>query len=168
MKIGFSCVIQESDFKRATWIDLRPRKAFAVVGILLLLLAIMLLGYFSIQYVKTGKGLSLVIQQFGSLVAIYLLVWVWVPRRLNRVYQYLLGKRISILITDTELVSDAGAITTTLSWDAFRRWKCDNSMIVLYQNEGAIHFFPRRGFASADEFQTFRALLVRRFGSPAA
>ncbi|HEV3272555.1 MAG TPA: YcxB family protein [Candidatus Methylacidiphilales bacterium] len=67
-------------------------------------------------------------------------------------------------ITDEKLYGHSEIGESRMSWEDFHKWKGNEKLILVYQSDRIFHMFPRRWFASDDEFQSFKNLLTRTIG----
>jgi hypothetical protein len=158
--------ISPSDYKRAIWVHMRPRRFLACVGAFLVVLGLVILGITSYHLVTTGGDLKFVLGLGGGLGVLCLWFFVLLPRQLSRIYrqQKLLHEELIVEISDVHLMMKSPHGQGTLPWEVFHKWKADKQMVLVYQSDVMFHIFPRRAFPSLEDFQTFQSLLSTKLG----
>lgn len=162
----FTCKLEPSDCRRAAWVDIKPRPVFAVVGIVMMIIALAVFTLGLHRLAKTGEGLVFVICLGASLAYMGLYVFAWQPRRFSRLYkqQKLLQGEFTFEITDEHLVSRDSHGETKLPWSVFHKWKSADDIVILYQSDTLFHAFPSRWFPSVEDFQHFKGILRSHLG----
>jgi hypothetical protein len=142
-------------------LDLAPRRSFAVLGCLLLALAIwaLWLGFF-------GDKPSSAWAKWGLLVFLVYLFghyFVYVPLYLKRRYRQhkALQREQSLFPTESGLTVTTENGEGALPWSDFLAWKESDKLFMLYVADGLYHIVPKRFFAQAADIDNFRAMLRR-------
>lgn len=164
--MSFTCKIEPADYRRAAWVHIRPRRFFAILGTLLVLLALSVFAFALHRFVTTGEDLIvlLVLGVALAYLAVYFLVWF--PRRLTRLYeqQRLLHPEFTVEISDEHLVSRSALGESKLPWGLFHKWKSGGDVVLVYQSDELFHVFPARSFPSAMDFERFQDILRKHLG----
>ena len=76
-----------------------------------------------------------------------------------------LQRTYDVGITDDHLImGSTGRGEWKIPWDDFHKWKMSQKLVLVYPSDRLFRMFPRRWFASDDEFQGFKDLLTRTVG----
>jgi hypothetical protein len=155
----FQGVLTQRDYVRSQFLHMRPRRAFAVIGVFLLLLFA--------AAVVIGDG---AIPLLALLAFLGLQFFVYVPWRSRRAFnQYkALSEPVSITLREDGLYFARAHGSGLLPWSQIRKWKASSDLILLYPADHIFHLVPRHFFASDLDFLNFRATLQARIGRDAA
>ncbi len=155
----FQGALQQRDYVRAQFLHMRPRRSFAVFGVLLLLL-------FGAAVVFGDGALPLL----GVLTFLGLQFFVYVPWRARRAFdQHMaLSEPVNITIQTDGLYFEREHGCGLLPWSHIRKWKTNRDLILLYPADHIFHMIPRHFFASGKDFSDFRSTLEARIGRSAA
>jgi hypothetical protein len=149
------------DFLAAQWLHVKPRRAYAIVGIALLALAAWLIwASFSVPRLR-GNAWPL-IGSLGFLCALLL----WARHKSLRMYRQLraLQREIHFVPTDSGLFSESETGRGTTPWTDFVKWKHGNDLFLLYIADEIFHLIPERFFSSSEDVLGFRELLAAKIG----
>ena len=160
--------ISFDDYKQSAWVHMRPRRSIAILGVFFLVLAATGLGLSVFNFLtkgQDGKALLMILVPFGCLVIYH---FVWFPYKLRQTYQQLklLQLEHTAEISEACLFCKNQHGQATLPWDVFHRWKSGKQLVLLYQADTLYHLFPRRAFASEEDFNTFQTILRAKLGTP--
>jgi hypothetical protein len=165
VNIHLPAQITANDYGDAQLLHQRARRYAALVLLALgaIFLAILVTGDFA-----DLSGLSF---QLFMVALILFLIYRVSPlgtrRRTAKLFEQSKGLQIphEIDITETHVImrsSERGE--WKVPWSDFLKWKSHQRLILVYPSPGTYHIFPRRWFASDDEFQSFKDLLARTIG----
>lgn len=151
--------LQQRDYVRAQFLHMRPRRSFAVVGALLLLL-------FCVAVVFGGGALPLL----AMLAILVVQFFVYVPWRARRAFgQYkALSEPFSMMVREDGLYFEREHGSGLLPWSQIRKWKSNRDLILLYPADHIFHMLPRHFFATGSDFFKFQSTLEARIGKSAA
>jgi hypothetical protein len=162
----FSYTIGPSDYKRAIWVHMRPRRTLGCLGVLLLVLAVSSLCITTYRFITMGQDLRVALALAVCLGSLFSYFFVLMPWQLNRLskQQKLLHEGIIVEISDVNISWKSVYGQTTLPWEVFHKWKGDKLIILVYLSDVQFHVFPRRLFPSPEDFETFQTLLRNKLG----
>ena len=158
--------INAADCRRAMFLHLRPRPVFAVAGVLMLVLFLLVLGSSLCSPNRWDRGTFIIIGVLLYLVAYFF--W-FLPRQASKRF-----KQTQFMKHEATCVIDNIGLHTTselghsdIPWDHFHKWKMGKSMILLYVTDTTYFIFPKRFFSgeSWDEFKTTVESQLKKFGS---
>jgi hypothetical protein len=69
-------------------------------------------------------------------------------------------------LTDNEYRAQSELGNSHIPWSSFYKWKANSLLVLVYQSDRIFHMFPRRFFASDDDYQDFQNVLLRKIGPP--
>jgi len=149
----------QRDYVQAQFLHMRPRKAFAVVGVLLLCLA-------GVALFLGDGALPLV----GALTFLAAQFFVYIPWRARRAFtQYkALSEPVTITLQDDGLCFEREHGNGILPWSQIVKWKGSRDLFLLYPADHIFHLVPRHFFESEAAFSAFRSTVVARIGRYAA
>jgi hypothetical protein len=151
--------LQQTDYVRAQFLHMRPRRSFAAIGVLLLLL-------FAVA-AFLGDGTLPLVALLAFLGALFFVYIPWRARRAFRQYKAL-SEPIKVTIQDEGLHFEREHGSGLLPWAQIRKWKGSNQLILLYPADHIFHLLPRHFFMNEPEFSGFQATLEARVGRSAA
>jgi len=157
--------ILPEDYIAAVRLNYRPRRVWAYVGsVVLMLAAIAFLP--GVWDLLRGRG---DVWDIAGLVAIaYFPTWyfVFLPRRIRKLY-----KQQRVLHEPHEIMFDATGISTTYSlangtlpWSHVHKWRESKDLLLVYHSDAMFSIFPKRHFDPPSELDRFRELLASRVG----
>jgi hypothetical protein len=148
-----------TDLVAAQWLHIKPRPAYAIVGIALLVCATWGIWYsFSVPSLR-GNGWLLV----GSVGLIAVLA-VWTRYKAIRTYGQIRALQRAIRLEPTEagLLSESETGRGTTPWSDFLKWTEGNGLFLLYISDDMFHIVPKRFFSSKEDIAEFRNMLATR------
>lgn len=152
-----SGTLTATDLVVAQWVDIKPRPAFAIVGIALLATGIWAIWYsFSVPSLR-GNG-WLLLGSLGLMAALA----VRIRYKAIRIYRQRRAMQRSIRLepTDTGLFSKSETGHGITPWSDFLKWKEGNGLFLLYVSDDMFHIVPKRFFNSEDDISEFRKILT--------
>jgi hypothetical protein len=158
--------IGPSDYKRAMWLHMRPRRFLAVMGAFLLILMVAILSIASYRFFTIGRDLHTVLGLGGGLGFICLWFFFYMPYRLRGIYlqQKLLHEELIVEISEAQLITKSLHGQGTMPWEIFHKWKANKQLVLVYQSDAAFHIFPKQAFPLQEEFKTFQSILRSKLG----
>jgi hypothetical protein len=156
-KMTLYFTIGPSEYKRAMWLHMRPRKFLGRLGCVLLVLAGGVLAITSFRFITTGQDLRIVLALAGSLGSLCIYFFVFLPYQVARIYrqQKLMHEKATVEIDDLHLTVKSQHGHVTLPWDLFHKWKANDRLVLVYHSDVLFHIFPRHSFPSLEEFEAF-------------
>ncbi len=149
--------LKEVDYVAAQFLHLRPRPVFAVIGLILLCLAIC-----AIVYVHSFWFL------FGL---IYLVVFfaVIIPFKAKRTFrQYkVMSEPVTMEVLEGGLFFKRTNGEGLVPWSHIVKWKNNKKLAILYPAGNLFYMVPNHFFAGPVEFEAFVATLKERLGKAA-
>ncbi|OHB79427.1 MAG: hypothetical protein A2Z25_17625 [Planctomycetes bacterium RBG_16_55_9] len=148
--------INAGDYRRALFLHLRPRPVFAVAGVLVLLLFLLVLVCKLCSVDRWGRGTFIMIGVLLYLVTYFF--WL-LPRWASKSFkqnQFLKHKAMCV-IDAAGLHSTSEVGNSDIPWDHFLKWKMGGNMILLYFTDTMYFIFPKRLF-SVEFWDEFRAM----------
>ena len=150
-----------SDLVAAQWLHVRPRPAYALVGIAILGTAIFATWH-SFSKPNPGSNAWLLL---GSVVLIGAsALWTW--HRTTRTFRQRkdLQRAIRFETTDSGLITENETGRGTTPWSDFLRWKENERLFLLYLSDDMFHIVPKSFFGAKDDVPEFRELLIAKVG----
>lgn len=146
--------LKESDFVASTFVHLRPRPFFAVIGILLLCLAglTVFLGHSFL--------LLFILIYIGGIFFLYMPFKAKQNFRQNKA----LNESITMEVGDKGLFFKRVNAEGLVPWSHIMKWKSNKKLCLLYITKNMFHVVPSHLFASQDEFQMFLKMLESHLG----
>jgi len=161
--VRISGQISERDFIHATFLHIRPRPSFALLGIVLAGLAV----WATYTALLSGGSVTLAVLLVASqayLLAFFLVYLPWRARRTYRQYKAVALPFAAELLADgVHFENELGA--STVPWSHVRRWREGKSMFLLYPTEVLFYIVPKSAFSSPALVAEFRTSLERHLGS---
>ena len=147
--------VTEGDYVRAQYLHMRPRRAFAVVGVLLLAAALWAM-YVAPSWIL-GVGLGAIVVSLGISLP-------WLAKRTYRQY-----KALHLPVT-IELRSDGLYFRRShgeglVPWDHVVKWRCNSRLVLIYPANRLFYLVPAHLFTSPQGFENFVVELTERVGS---
>jgi hypothetical protein len=154
-------ILEVREIFAAQWLHVKPRPVFAVLGVLLIALAMWALwfAFFDLSEHHWGGWLLL------TCIAVLLLQFlVYAPYNLRRQYSQRkdLQRELAFVTSDAGLSiqTDHGAMSTP--WQDYLKWKEGRTLFLLYLSDAMFQIVPKRFFASASDVDAFRDTLRSR------
>jgi hypothetical protein len=152
-------VLKETDLRAAAWMHIAPRRTYAVLGLLVVAIAIwaLWLAFFGPQP-DAGWSKWVVLAFLVFLPAHYFL---YAPYRLRRQFRQFkaLQREQFLTTTDSGLTTATEHGSATVPWSDLLRWKEGNTLFMLYVADCTYYLVPKRFFASEADIQGFRKIL---------
>lgn len=152
--------ISPADLLSAQWVHLRPRRSFAVVGMVLIALSIWgcVIMFRPPMDQELGAG-----RWFLPGFLAYLAIWfaVLIPYRSRRSYRQRkdFQREITFSASDAGLSVQNENAQGTKPWSDYLKWKEGKQTFLLYLSDSMFQLVPKRFFATEAELAQFRALL---------
>jgi hypothetical protein len=153
----------ERDLRNAGWTNLRPRRTFAVVGVLIVAAFCwaLWLAFFGNGFDEPGwvRWAMLSVAVYSVLFFIF-----GIPYRVRRTYRQRkdLQRPCTYLPSEKGLGFETEGAQGTKAWSDYLKWKEGRSVFLLYMSDQMFHVIPKRFFSSVDELNAFRELLAER------
>ena len=150
-------VLRPSDLFAAEWLRIKPRRSYAIVGVLLLILVAWVLWVrLNEPHIPTDAWvvLACILYLFGYFV-------IWIPHRVKKIYRQRKGMQREVKISTTE----SGLLVTTenghmnIPWSDFRDWKESRSIFLLFLSDIESSTLPKHFFNSENDVDNFREIL---------
>jgi hypothetical protein len=77
-----------------------------------------------------------------------------------------LREEYKLVFSDAGIVFQTAGVDSKLEWSIYNKWLSFKDFYLLYYGKGAMSIIPRRAFASREDDQTFRDLLIKHIGNP--
>jgi hypothetical protein len=146
--------LKEADYLAAQRLHVKPRPIFAVIGVLLVLVALAAL------YVSRSVSLG------AALVVLLLLFFVYEPfkaRRLFRQYKAL-SEPTTIELRDDGLYFSRQNGEGLVPWSHVLKWKSNDRVLLLYPASGLFYVLPSHFFKDIHAFKEFVTVVESRIG----
>jgi YcxB-like protein len=137
-------------------------------GVVLLVLAILLIGYgvIGVPLVQGSRPSAGAIAGVPAFMALWLVfLWVISPimnaRRVERTNK-MFGIPLRGVAKEAGLHLESEFGTSEFPWAVFFRFKMTDALVILYQSAHAFHIFPRSFFSSDEDWQVFRACVAEK------
>lgn len=166
MIILSKCKLESQDCVDAYYLSLRSsgwieHLTIAFVGLCLFMI-------FSLGVDDPGRVLSNFAAPLLFLLACAFYLFVFMPWRVRRVFSQEKTRQaeyeVSISPEAIESTSDYGE--TRIPFSAFDNYRVSDNLILLYFSPVVSYAFPRRHFASDEDFETFLSYLRANLGKP--
>ncbi len=149
------------DHRSAQWLNIKPRRSFAVVGVCLLMLFAWTMWFafqLEIPFFSWGKWMLL-----GILAYLFIYSCIFLPLRWDKIFrqQKSLHRESLIRVNESgvEMQSEIGR--ALVPWSDFLRWKEDNRIFLLYLSDVSFIMIPTRGFEQEQQIVDFREIITR-------
>lgn len=158
--------LESDDYVRAVYLNMRPRRVYAILGFLVL-------GAFlwAAWYSFFGNGASKGgLTNYGFLaVTAYLVLYffVYVPWKTRRTFrqQKSLQRRITWNFDDSGLGIESETGQGRIPWADIHKWKENDHLYLLYVSDALYYMIPKRLFSSTDDVGSVRTLLLSQVGA---
>jgi len=152
--------IAVEDLMTAQWVHVRPRRSFAVVGILLLGLAVFV---WADSLVWRRQWLTNPMNWALPSVLAYLAfcAFIWTPRKIRQSYcqRKDLHHDISMVVTNAGVASHTERGNSMKPWSDYLKWKEGKSVFLLYLSDQMFQMVPKRFFATHEDIDAFRSMV---------
>lgn len=159
--------ILAEDYLAAVRLNLRPRKARAIAGIVLLVVVAIAIGLLLLR-IASGEA-----QWFDSILVaavVWLVLWYWVflPRQVRKLYsqQRSLQEPFEAAFDATGMRIDSERGNATLPWADVHKWRESKRIFLIYQSDALFHLLPKRCFGSEADQAELRDRLLAQVGPP--
>jgi hypothetical protein len=152
--------IAVEDLMAAQWVHVRPKRSLAVVGILLLGVAV-----FAMADSFLGHRQSLTDPKTwilpGVLAYLAFIAFIWIPRKVRRSYfqRKDLHHDISMVVTNDGIASRSEQGYSMKPWSDYLKWKEGKSVFLLYLSDHMFQMIPKRFFAVHKDVDAFRSMV---------
>lgn len=146
--------IQEADYLAAQRLHRKPRPAFAVVGILLVVGA--LAALYTSRSVPLGMALAFLL----------LIFFVYEPLKAKRVFrQYkALSEPTTVELRDDGLFFKREDGEGLVPWSHVIKWRSNDELLLLYPASGLFYLLPSHFFPNSEAFKEFVTLVRSKLG----
>jgi len=152
--------IAVDDLMAASRVHARPRRSFAVLGILLLGLAVFVVAD---SFLRHGQSLTDPMLWIlpGSLAYLAFMAFVWAPKRVRQSYRQRkdFQHEISMLITSAGIETRTEQGHVVKPWSDYLKWKEGNSIFLLYLSDHLFQMIPKHFFAANEDIDAFRDIV---------
>ena len=150
--------ITESDFLYSQWLHIKPRKAFSIIGIILLILVLICSAWALIGCIFYGLGFSSLIWVIFLITYFPGLIYIR-TRKIKKIYAQskFLHEEISISINDESYVCETASTKNNVKYSDVVKFKSDKKMLLVYLNDFQFSIFPKNNaeiILIADEIET--------------
>lgn len=157
------------EHREAQWLAFRPRRPFAVLGIVVVGLFIWALWYSWFRMVNP----NLVWIRWVLLVALIyypLHAFVIAPIRWDRTFrlQKALTREARLDVGEDGMEVEQADAHASVAWADLYKWKEGKSLFLVYFSDRLFHIIPKRGFVSPEEVDEYRDLLLKNVGRESA
>ncbi|MEQ1518989.1 MAG: YcxB family protein [Usitatibacteraceae bacterium] len=146
--------ILERDYVSAQFLHLRPSRAVAILGALLVLL-------FAWTFVIAPSPIM-----FGACTYFVCFFLFYIPWRAKRNYhQYkMLSETVSIDVREDGLFFKRQNGEGLVPWNQIHKWRSNKTLLLLYPASNIFHLVPSHFFAGPEEFAVFVDTVEGRLG----
>ncbi len=137
-------------------------------GVVLLVLAILLIGYgvIGVPLVQGSRPSAGAIAGVPAFMALWLVfLWIISPilnaRRVERTNK-MFGIPLRGVAKETGIHLESEFGTSELPWTVFFRFKMTDTLVILYLSAHMFHVFPRSFFRSDEDWRIFRAWMAEK------
>jgi hypothetical protein len=157
------------DLEAAAWVHIRLRRSFAILGLLLIAVALFILGYafFSSRPTSLGWGLWVLV---AGLLYIVLFLCFGIPFNARRMYKQRkdLQRECTFSVSELGLHFSTEGMAGTKPWTDYLSWKEGKDTVLIYIADNLYQMIPKRFFTSDADLQAFRQYLSQRVKAAAA
>jgi hypothetical protein len=150
---------EPKDLLAASWVHLRPRRAYAIVGSFLLA-SFLWAGWLSF-FGKNARSDDWGRWIIPGVIGYFVFYLVWIPLQTRRTFKQRkdLQREVSIAIVDAGLEQTTQDSHGVKPWGDYLRWKEGKDLFLLYISDNMYQVVPKRFFSSVVEIDEFRTLL---------
>ncbi len=144
------------DLLAAQWLHIKPRPTYAVVGVVLVVLAVLALWFsFSLPDLRGHAWLLA-----GPIIVIVAFA-VWAPYSSIRNYRQRksMQRELRSTVSDTGLLGQNENGHMNVPWTDYLKWKEGAKVFLLYVSDDGLHVVPKRFFQSEADVRAFREML---------
>ncbi len=166
MTIKLSGKIVEADYVSAMWLHLRPRPVLAVLGGIVIVLAVIAGGFAVAGWLRGTRSVidASLVPFVAAAFVLYGFLFNWRFRRSYRNYKAI-QEPVEMELSETQFHGQSIHGEARLPWELFRKYKENKRCFLLYQTAGLFHILPRQLFESESDVDRTRELLARKIVS---
>jgi hypothetical protein len=155
-------MIEERDYIRAQYLNLKPRPVILALGLLVLALVTLTSGVALLE-VLSGQLTSSNLMMIGAAIffAGYFGYSHWKFKRTYRQYKAL-HVPLTIEFAEDGLRGSSTIADGVTPWEHFLKTKEGKHLFLIYPCDNLFHIVPKRLFPDAESLQETRSLLARR------
>jgi YcxB-like protein len=166
--ITLQCKLEPEDYIKAQYLHMQPSPWLKYLGIALLSLCLVIVA----ASVPSSVSLATAISVFAPILLLgviygFMLLFI-IPWNVRRIFaqQKTLHLEYQTVISPEMIESTSENGTMRMRLSDFHKYKVGKDLILLYHSQIVFHMFPRRFFASEEDFNTFLSYLEANLGSP--
>lgn len=150
----------ERDLRNAAWTNLRPRRSFAIVGGVLVVLFFwaLWLAFFGSRSFEPEwmRWLMLGVPAYFAWSFAF-----WLPRKVRKSFRQRkdLHRPCFYFPSDTGLGAETEGAAGVKPWTDYLKWKEGKSVLLLYMSDDMYQIIPKHFFPSDDDLAKFKDLL---------
>jgi YcxB-like protein len=167
--ITLQCKLTPEDYIKALYLNMRPSPWLKYVGIAALAFCLVMLVSAAFSSNRYIGGFRTFVPMLGIGLFYVFILFYSIPRNARRIFsqQKTLQVEYKTVISPEviETTSENGSMRMNLS--DFHKYKVSKDLVLLYQSQAIFHMFPRRFFATEEDFELFISYLEDHLGSPA-
>lgn len=166
MKI--SGTYNSGDIWAVHWLQIKPRRSFAIVGVILIALFLMTIVTMinDPAFLKSFPrwGIWTFVACAGYLAFVYT---VWAPRTIRRKFREVaeLNRLHTFEITEQGLAVSSETGHNTIPWSDFKKWKENKRVLLLYAGSFPYCMIPKRFFQAEQDYKTFIKILSEKISA---
>lgn len=159
--------LEASDYVRAQYLNMRPRRTYMVLGLVVLSLFL-----WAIWYTFFGGGPRGMTGYVLLAAAAYLILnfFVYIPWKARKTFrqQKSLQREMTLRFDDSGLAIEAENSQGRIPWSDFLKWKENDRLFLLYISDPLYHMVPKRLFKSSSEVDSVREVMRTHIGPSSA
>ncbi len=166
--ITLQCKLKPEDYIKAQYLHMQPSPWFMYLGIALLSFCLVIVA----ASVPSSVSLATTISVFAPILLLGVfygfMLFLIIPWNVRRIFaqQKTLQVEYQTVISPEMIESTSENGTMRMRLSDFHKYKVGKDLILLYHSQALFHMFPRRFFASEEDFNTFLSYLEANLGSP--
>ena len=145
---------KEADYVAAQWLHIRPRRIFAVLGVLILCGALWALWVARSWVLLASLG--------------YLVLWaLYIPFKAKRSFlqHKALSEPVEMQVRNEGLFFKRENGEGLVPWNHIVKWRWNDRLALLYPTSSLFHMVPRHFFATDEMYQSFRNQVQEKVGN---
>ncbi len=154
------------DLLAAQWVHVRPRRSFAVAGVLLFALTIfVMVASFVGHHQSLADPTAWILP--GLLAYLAFTAFVWVPIKVRRSFfqRKDLQHEISMTVTSAGIEARTEQGYSVKPWSDYLKWKEGKGVFLLYLSDHLFQIVPKHFFAARGDIDAFRDLIRQSIGT---
>ncbi len=161
--IKLSGKIEEADYVSAMWLHLRPRPVLAVLGGIVVALAVIAGGVAIAGWLRGARSIvdDMMVPFVALAVVLYGFLFNWRFRRSYRNYKAI-QEPVEMELSETQFHGQSIHGETRLPWEIFQKYKENKRCFLLYQTAGLFHILPKQLFESDSDIDRARGMLSQK------